>query len=274
MTKGGFGKADHVKVGFVQTAIALAIIGAVAYFTQVFLIPNAISGAIVPLFQPVGEEILKFAEFDQGVYAQTKSKAIADEVTTSTEISKDLINNEYIFDTAWETRTLEEHGYMKGENDFYIKAPALGENAIILEPRIGFSIISLVVGFVVMILITMVMPTSLGLMATLFAQQIHHVKVKIRLQTGFTDEIVNILTMPDKELEQADRFEVERAFRKIWDRTGADADASTQLIRFDDLWDEDTDIVFFRNEAIYNRIKEFFSEFVLSEIADTKKGKD
>ncbi|GAB5465927.1 MAG: hypothetical protein Kapaf2KO_13630 [Candidatus Kapaibacteriales bacterium] len=271
MTKGGFGKADHVDVGFVHIAIAMVIIGSIFMVSQLYLIPSAISGAIVPLFRPTGEELAKFAEFDDGVFAQTKSVEIAQATTTSDEIAKDKINKEYIFDMSYQTRDLEENGYMKSDTEFYVKAPALGENAIILEPWLGFSILSLVIGILVMILVTMMMPASLGLMAALFAQQIHHVKVKIRLQTGFTDEVVNILAMPDSQLSQADRFEVERAFRKVWDRTGTDGDSGA-LVRFDDLWDEDTDIVFFRNEAIYNRIKEFFSEFVLSEIEDTKNG--
>jgi len=274
MTKGGFGKTDQVKVGFVQVFVALVIVASVFLFVQLYLIPAGISGAIVPLFQPSGDaaEKIGFAEFEGGVFASTKNKDMENTITSDTEVSKSYINKEYIFDTSFESRNTEEHGYVKGPDEFYLKAPALGENAIILEPWIGFTIISLVVGFTVMLLLTMVLPTSIGVMAALFEQQVHHVKVKIRLQTGFTDEIVDILTLPDSQLEQADRFEIERAFRKIWDRTTTDVDAATQLIRFDDLWDEETDVVFFRNEAIYNRIKEFFSEFVISEISDTKDG--
>jgi hypothetical protein len=44
------------------------------------------------------------------------------------------------------------------------------------------------------------------------------------------------------------------------------------MLRFEDVFDENTDIVKFRNEALYGRIKEFFSDFVLKEIQDAKDG--
>jgi hypothetical protein len=121
----------------------------------------------------------------------------------------------------------------------------------------------------------MLFPSSLGLMAALFEKEIDHVKVKIRLQTGFDDRVVEMLTLPDIRLKDADRDEMERLYRTIWDRTTTDTELATKkLIDFDDIYDDETDLVLFRNEALYNRIKEFFSEFVLTEIIDTKNGLD
>jgi hypothetical protein len=44
------------------------------------------------------------------------------------------------------------------------------------------------------------------------------------------------------------------------------------MLRFDDVFDENTDIVMFRSESLYARIKEYFSDFVLKEIEDTRDG--
>lgn len=119
----------------------------------------------------------------------------------------------------------------------------------------------------------MFMPSSIGLMAVLFDRQIDATKVKLRLQTGFSDDIIELLIMPDDKLREKELNEVRGAFRTIWERTVTDEGSSPyQSTRFEDVFDEDTDIVFFRNEAIYTRIKEYFSDFVLKEIIDTKNG--
>jgi hypothetical protein len=119
----------------------------------------------------------------------------------------------------------------------------------------------------------MFMPSNIGFMAMLLDRQIDNTKVKLRLQTGFADEIIELLIMPDDKLAEKDITEVRSAFRMIWDRTMTEDIASPfQSARFDDVFDNDTDIVFFRNEAIYTRIKEFFSDFVVIEIIDLKNG--
>ena len=43
-------------------------------------------------------------------------------------------------------------------------------------------------------------------------------------------------------------------------------------IKFEDVFEPESDIVHFRNVILYKRIKEFYSEFVLTEIEDTKGG--
>ena len=93
-----------------------------------------------------------------------------------------------------------------------------------MEPHIGFWILSLVIGVVVGVLLTIVFPSSIGLMAALFEKEIHLVKVKIRLQTGFNDRIVEMLTLPDDKLKESDRDEMERLFRIIWERTTTDTE--------------------------------------------------
>ena len=58
----------------------------------------------------------------------------------------------------------------------------------------------------------MLMPQSLGLMAAIFVNQIEHTKNKIRLQTGFSNDIVEILTTPDSQLDNIERDKLENAF--------------------------------------------------------------
>lgn len=269
------GKKEHTKVGFVQVTLFLAIIVVLGWLFHFNLIPGATAGFVNSLFSPSGDlrEKIGFVQFDGLTWASVSKENEAELAASNREISKDVINTEYVFDFTFKERDAKIHGYSKGAGEFYVKAPALGEGAIILEPHIGFSILSLVIAAFIAIIFTMFLPPSIGVMSALFDNQINHVKVKVRLQTGFTDEVVDILTMPDSKLNDYDRFEIEKAFRIIWDRTSTDTELATKkFIEFDDIFDDETDVVFFRNEAIYNRIKEFFSEFVVSEISDTKDG--
>ena len=268
------GNKEHSGAGFVQWVVFLAITLVVGYFMHFHLLPQGTAGFVISQFSPSGDDLGKigFAKFDNLVWASTSKEKEAS-INSNTQVSKDLVNGEYIIDFSWADRNLEDHGYSKKSGEWYVKAPKLGENPIFLEPHIGFWILSLVIGLFVGVLITIVMPSSLGLMASLFEKEIDHVKVKIRLQTGFNDRVVEILTLPDNKLVSVDRDEAETLFRIIWERTTTDTELATKkLIDFDDIFDDETDLVLFRNEAIYNRIKEFFSDFVVTEIIDTKNG--
>jgi hypothetical protein len=263
------------KVGFQHNLLFIAVAAALFFYFMYSLIPAGVSGFVVPLFKPSGDKLQKigFVEFKGGVWASTSKDKEAQFKGKNLEIKKDYINKEYIFDFTYTARNTAQHGYTKGANEYYAKAEALGENAIILEPWLGFSIIAFVLSIVLTMFLTMILPTGMGLMAVLFDRQIDGTRVKIRLQTGFTDDIVNILIMPDVKLVDFDHDDAERMFRIIWERTRTDDLSSTKsLLRFDDIFDDNTDLVLFRNDAIYERIKEYFSDFVVKEIEDTKDG--
>ena len=265
------------KVGVQHVLLFTVLVVALFLVFMYKLIPAGASGFVVPLFKPSGDKLEKigFVEFKGLVYASTSKDKEAQLKGKDVEIKKDLINKEYIFDFTFEERTTDVHGYSKGSQEFYAKATALGEHAIILEPWLAFSIIALVLSLVIVMFFTMTLPTGIGLMAVLFDRQIDNTRVKIRLQTGFSDEIVKILIMPDHKLLDYDHDEAEKLFRIIWERTRTDDLSSTKsLIRFDDIFDDNTDLLVFRNEAIYERIKEYFSDFVVKEIEDTKDGLD
>lgn len=273
------GGKKQTKVGGVQYFVALIMIVGIAFATQKFVVPWGASSFVLPLFEPTGDEREKigFVEFggDQYVWASTSLEVQSELSEKSKEgIKKELINGEFIFDFSGQERQSKVHGYANDAGNYYIKAPKLGEAAIIIEPMVAFLILSIVIGIVVMLLVTIVLPPSIGMMAALFTEQIHHVQTNIRLQTGFSNEIVDILTLPARKLEQVDRERIENAFRIIWSRTVTEAEkASDYKVTFDDVWDDDTDVVFFRDNAIYQRIKEFFSEFVEVEIQNTKEAR-
>lgn len=268
-------KSAKHKVG-IQHTLVTAIMAVVLFvFFQYQVIPLGVSMFVVPLFQPTGEkqEKIGWVKFSGLVWASTAKDKEGLYQGKDAEVRKEYINREYIFDFTFQERNEKEHGYVKGANEFYAKSEILGENAIILEPWVGFWWLALVLALVVSMFVSMIVPSSIGFLALLFERQIDATKIKIRLQTGFSDDVVEVLTMPDDKLTDADRIEVEKAFRKVWERTLSEAEMTTkQTITFDDIYDDDTDLVRFRNGALYNRIKEFFSDFVVKEIEDTKNG--
>lgn len=276
MSKAQFStKAKKYKIGMPHIVVWGAMVVAFFLLFQFQLIPVGISQFVVKLFEPSGDqrEKIGFVKFEGLVWASTSLDNEAKLQGKQVEISRELINREYIFDFTFKARTEKEHGYVKSSTEFYAKSPLLGENAIILEPWVAFWFLSLIFSLVLASWISMFMPSSIGLMAVLFDRQIDATKVKLRLQTGFSDDIIELLIMPDDKLREKELNEVRGAFRTIWERTITDEGSSPyQSTRFEDVFDEDTDIVFFRNEAIYTRIKEYFSDFVLKEIIDTKNG--
>lgn len=267
-------KVEKYHVGFQHVALFLVMVAALFLLIFYYAIPVGASNFVVSLFAPTPEqqEKIGFVRFDGLVWAST-TKDVEEKIGGQSVAIKDsLINKDYIFDFTFEERTIATHGYAKKTSEFYAKSETLGEHGIILEPYIGFSVIALVLAAIIAMLVSMVMPSAIGFMAALFEKQIDHTKVKIRLQTGFPDEVVELLTLPEDRLANLDRDAVESAYKKVWDRTQPDEESTKRAIKFEDIFDEETDIVIFRNQALYNRIKEFFSEFVLSEIEDTKNG--
>lgn len=269
-------QASSKKLGVQQIALYLILVSAFFMLFQLKLIPLGTASFVISLFKPSGEETTKVELVDyDGLCWATSSKENAEKVFKQglSEPNKDLINKEYIFDFTFTTRTMDQHGYIKSSGEWIAKAPALGENPIILEPWVGFWILALVLGIVLSTLLTMMLPTSLGFMAVLFDRQIDNTKAKIRLQTGFSDDIVDLLTMPDDKLEAADFKIAEEAFRTVWHRTEGEATSTGKnSLDFEDVFTDDVDLVHFREMHLFSRIKEFFSEFVLKEIEDTKNG--
>ena len=259
--------AQHVVI------LLIMVVGFFCLF-QFVVIPRAFNGFVNILFSPYGEMLEKtgYKEFKGGVMASVP-KDMDNQNYSNTEISAELITKEYIFDCTWNERSTAVHGYSKGANEFFSKCPKLGEAPIIIEPWLSLVLLALVLGVVCSLIVSMFMPTGIGYMAALFYGQIYGTEVKLRLQTGFTDRIIELLVMPDEQFRGVDQNEIRSAFRTIWDRTVTeDLAAAHNLQTFDDVYDDGIDNLAFRNEIIYKRIKEFYSDFLLKEIEDTKAG--
>ncbi len=276
MAKSASSQARVKKLGVQQILVFLICVVSFFAMNQFWLVPSLAEKFVVYLFSPSGEAMEKmgFVSFDSRTSASA-TKDNADKILKQgvRNPSKDLINKEYIFDFSFQERRTEMHGYTKSMTEFYAKSPVLGEAAIILEPWVGFSILSIVISIVLTVFISMFLPTSLGFMAVLFDRQIDNTQAKIRLQTGFSDEIVELLTMPNDKLEAVDYRVADTAFRIVWNRTEGEASTTgKKSLEYDDVFDENVNLVTFREIHLYSRIKEFFSDFVLKEIEDTKNG--
>jgi len=271
----------RLKLGVQQTVIFAIMVVFFAFFIYRVAVPWGVSAFVLHLFEPSGEKANKvgFVPFGGSgkVWASVpKEKEKEFLANKNLVIKKELINKDYIFDFTFADRKEDRDGYEKEGGfinaEFYAKAENLGENPIILEPVYGFSIIAIVFGLVIAVLITIALPPSIGFMSTLFERQVDFTKIKIRLQTGFSNEIVDLLVMPDNKLAEKELSEVRGYFHLIWDRTHGEDSASSQIFKFDDVFNENIDLVSFRKDILFERIREFFSDFVLKEIEDTSDG--
>lgn len=264
----------EAKVG-AQHFIVMAIL-VVSFFSlfQFVIIPSGLSAFVRSLFSPYGDHLDKigYVEFKEGVWASVP-KDMEKQSFKNMVINNEVINKEYIFDFTFQKRETAIHGYSKEANEFLARAPKLGEVPIIIEPWVCLVVLAFVMALVVSLFLSSILPISIGYLAALIYNQIEGTKVKLRLQTGLTEEIIDLLVMPDEQFKNKDANEARATFRLIWERTVTeDINSAHSFISFDDVYYEDIDIVHFRNEVIYKRIKEFYSDFLLTEIEDTKGG--
>lgn len=264
----------EVKISSQHYIIMLLMIVVLFLLFQFSIIPNVMSAFVRSLFAPYGEQLTKigYVQFSDGIYASI-SKDNENKSYKNTEVNAEIINGEYVFDFSFKERVKEKHGYVKGSNEFYCKCPKLGEMPIIIEPWVALWLLSLVASIVIALIVSSIMPTNIGYWSALIFNTITGTKIKLRLQTGLSDDIIDLLVMPDEQLRGLDINDVRSKFRIVWERTtNDDLGASFNYIKFDDVFDNDTDVLHFRNIILYKRIKEFYSEFLLVEIEDTKKG--
>lgn len=260
------------KTTFAHYAVFLGVVVVVTVAFQLLILSSMVEGFVVSQFKPEAS-VGKLVKF-KGLQALATPEG---EKHIGQEVKKDYIKQDYIFDFSSYKREEKVHGYSKDEGEWVVRAPKLGDEAIYLEPY-GFWILSFDVGFVLAVLITLVMPSSLGYISLKVEREIHNNKSKARLQTGFSEEIIEMLTMPDDIL--AERGETERKhftelYRVVWNRTTpegeGDSFGSHQKVHFEDVFDKNTDLVAFRNNGLYIRIREHFSDFVEGELEDIKR---
>jgi len=276
-------EASHktFKQGAQHYLVFLALVGVLSFGFYEFVIPRGVQTVLIAFFKPHEKKLLdKFKEIKPGLSVVT-TDAYKDGMALPESGIKQYIKTDFIFDFTRDERDEKLDGYQKASGEWIVRANTahggLGEAAIILEQSIGFSVLSLALGFTFAIFITFFLPANIGFMSSKVMREIHHTKSKIRLQTGFSDEIVDLLAMPDSDLRALEPHQVRGAFRIVWDRTSVDDDAlaaahGKRTLRFEDLFTPDVDLDEFRTEVLFIRIKEFFSDFVLKEITDTTAG--
>lgn len=268
-----------VKSGVQHYVLFFALVAICSFVSYSYVIPAGVRGGVLALFKPHDERQRDaFQEVTNHVYAVTNER-FTGMVDENADL-KQYIKTDYIFDFSSMERSERKDGYTKGSGEWIVKANGeggLGESAIILEPIMGFTVLSFAFGFTAAIFITFFLPVTIGFMAQKVEREIHHTKSKIRLQTGFSDEVVDLLVMPDSDLNGLEAHQVRSAFKVVWERTSVEDEDTAKahgkrVIRFDEVFTNDVDIVEFRREVLYLRIKEFFSDFVVKEIVDTTQG--
>jgi uncharacterized membrane-anchored protein YhcB (DUF1043 family) len=221
----------------------------------------------------------------------------------------EFLNKEYIFDfvtsAAREEKVsvqqgedeegkprlvqVEKDGYSKKPGEWYVKCPKLGEEAIMLESW-GFSILAIDVGLIFGMIVTMMLPPSIGFISQKFEREMANTKTKIRLNTGFNKETVEIIALRDSDFEKFYNDNpnfIKQIFAKVWARTQPDheiaavkqqgSSMANVMAAFRNAFDAEVQvggILGFRNETLYGRIQESYSEAVMTEIENLKAAQD
>lgn len=257
------------KPGIVHYTVFFAIFIATAVIFHKFLLVRIVESFVVFQFKPEREQLADF----NGVKAVPTAEGAKH---IGEEVRREYIKPDYIFDFTNKARQENVHGYAKEPQEWVVKAPKLGDDPIYLDPNVGFMIFSIDIGFVIAVLVTIVLPPGIGIMSLKVEREIHNNKAKIRLQTGFSEEIIEYLVIPDDRLAalaETDRRRIVEAFRIVWNRTIPEEEiggSQRHSVSFDEVFDRNTDPVIFRNNTLYIRIREHFSEFVERSIEDLK----
>ena len=192
-------KSKSHKSGVIHLVTLLGMAAFLFYIAFFNLAPMGMAAFVESLFAPSADEQVKigWVKFEGRVWG-TCSKDMESQ-NMGKPVAKNLINGEYILDFTWEERAVAKHGYSKKSTEWYATAPLLGEHAIIIEPYIAMPVLSFVFALALSLLASMFMPASIGFMAVLFEKTMTDTRVKLRLQTGFADDIIDLLVMPDNE---------------------------------------------------------------------------
>lgn len=249
--------------------LALLVVSTVLF--QKYVVSFIVGEFVLSQFKPEKQELVNFA----GVKATATNEG---QNFAGSEVKSAYINKEYIFDFSSAVRDEKTHGYSKASAEWLVKAPPLGEAAIILEPY-GFWMLSFDFGALVAILLTIVLPPQIGLVSQKFEREMNNTKSKIRLQTGFNNEVVEVLTLRDTDLEKLAEERpdyIRQVYKRVWMRTIPEEESLSKVgtNSFDEAYEPDEDSVTFRNQILYGRVKEYFSEFVVGEIENVKNARN
>lgn len=195
---------------------AIVVLLSSLVFTALYVgaIPRLVEKFAVQNLKPSEVQVMNF----NGVVAAPNAEGMR-LIGASPEISRTLTSGEVVFDFTNATRNADAHGYAKASNEWYIKTPILGEEAILITPAIalGIGLGAFSVAFV--LLLSFFLPVNIGLMSALTERSIAETRFNLHLQTGLTDDDLDVLCLSDAELillSKSESLRVERTLEALW----------------------------------------------------------
>jgi hypothetical protein len=175
------------RTSIVQIVVFAGIVAVFAYAFQKVAIEWIFRSAMVGLFAPQ-----------------------IDKTATGPVISRNP--QEFILDMSDVKRTMERDQYDKPAGDWIVRAESLGEHPVKISPWLTFGIFSVFFGFLMGVIITTMLPRSIGYVSNKIERTIVDVNRKIMDQTGWSrSEVARVTTTPESILVAAGFPEQSRA---------------------------------------------------------------
>lgn len=197
------------------------------------------------------------------------------------EITRAYTSGEFILDFTPTTRNSEQHGYAKAENEWLIKSPFMGDEAVIITPSLALTVPLLAISLLAAVVLTFLLSSRIGLMAALVERTFHETRTKLLFQTGFSGELLDFLLLSDTEvavLSQRAPERVGKYLQTLWDATRTDNERNQALSSYADESLFDAAMIarghhaFVRNTLI-SRMREAFSVSVEHSIRSLQRAR-
>lgn len=197
------------------------------------------------------------------------------------EITRAYASGEFILDFTPTARNREQHGYAKAENEWLIKSPFMGDEAVIITPSLALTVPLVALSLLIAVVLTFLLSSRIGLMAAFVERTFHETRTKLLFQTGFSDELLEFLLLSDTEVAMLSRRAPERVgayLQTLWDATRTDNERNQALSSYADesLFDAatiaDGHHAFVRNTLI-SRMREAFSVSVEHSIRSLQRAR-
>ncbi|MBD1207440.1 MAG: hypothetical protein H9535_03355 [Ignavibacteria bacterium] len=197
------------------------------------------------------------------------------------EITRAYASGEFILDFTPTARNREQHGYAKAEDEWLIKSPFMGDEAVIITPIWALTVPLLAISLLIAVVLTFLLPSRIGLMAAFVERTFHETRTKLLFQTGFSDELLEFLLLSDTEVAMLSQRAPERVgayLQTLWDATRTDNERNQALSSYADESLFDTATIanghhaFVRNTLI-SRMREAFSVSVEHSIRSLQRAR-
>lgn len=183
------------------------------------------------------------------------------------EITRAYTSGEFLLDFTGAVRDREQHGYAKTSDEWLIKTPFMGDEAVIITPSIALSIPIVGIAFLVAIICTFILPSRFGIFAAFVERTDSETRTKLLFQTGFSEELLDFLLLSDTEVTLLASQSPERVndyLQALWEATRTDNERQISLTGYEQesLFDAvkiaNGHHAFVRN-ALVSRMREAFS---------------